>query len=544
MKKLFGLLLLLPLLLASACTDLDDVNNQLADHERRLQLLEELVRQANDNIKTLQGLIEAQAQNLRVVSCVPTKDGTAYILTFNDGTAIVVKNGIDGKAPEIGVKTGEDGKLYWTINGDFMRNGDGNRIAAEGVEGAKPTLRVNTDGCWEMSADGGKTWMTITDAEGKPVKATGVEKPVDLTITEDEYSVIIIYNGHAFVLPKAGKGDMGQEYTQGEGSYYGNWYYPHADDATITLYAGEFGSDGKWKKGKKLTMGIYMPKLPDYNIASPRLAEGVYQVTAARTPSHQYVPMLVKEGSSNEVWGIFYNSGFYIEDNTSGETEIKTIKSGKVIVTHMGDKERIIFDCIDGEGLEFKAYYWGSLKLENKNDNDVAKPARPYSTNKKNVTLNIPENAITVALFMKNYLYEQYNSWGFQLNVDAKKGDYVTFEILSDKSFKNKIPTGTFNLSFDASSSTAFPAAFNYERDMLYSWYGNCDTRTAEGAFTELGALSEGTITIAEDDGIYTFSFNCKDDAGNTYSGQWRGDVKLLSENNAPKNVWKKCKKG
>jgi len=537
MKKLLGLLLLLPLLFASACTDLDDVNHRLDDHEQRLLTLEELVKQANENIKVLQELIKAQEQNLKVVACVPTKDGSAYILTFSDGTAIVVKNAVDGKSPEIGVKTDDDGKLYWTINGDFMRNANGEKIAADGAQGVKPILRVNTDGCWEMSADGGKTWMIVTDAQGSPVKAVGVEKPVDLTITEDEYSVIITYNGHTFVLPKAGKGDLGMEFLQGEGSYYGNWYNPHCDDATVTLYAGEFDASGKWKKGQKLTMSIFMPKLADYNTPAPRLAEGVYRVTPDRGQSYLFVPMLIKEGSSSEVWGMFYNSGFYIEDNTSGETEVRTIKSGKVIVTHIGDKDRIIFDCVDGEGLEFKAYFYGNLNLANKNDNDKSKPARPYSTNKKSVALNIPASATTVALFMDDYLYEQYNSWGFQLNLDAKTGDYVTFEILADKSFKNKIPTGTFNLTFDASPATAFPAALNYSRDMLYSWYGNCDTRTADGAFTELGALTEGTITISEVDGIYTFTFNCKDDAGNAYTGKWTGDVKLYSSDDAPRKL-------
>ena len=53
MKKLLGLLLLLPLLFASACTDLDDVNHRLDDHEQRLLTLEELVKQANENIKVL-----------------------------------------------------------------------------------------------------------------------------------------------------------------------------------------------------------------------------------------------------------------------------------------------------------------------------------------------------------------------------------------------------------------------------------------------------------------------------------------------------------
>ena len=176
MKKSFLSILFLPLVLLFSCTDLDDVNERLDEHEERLTALETLVSNANTTIQNLQKLVDAQDQKVSVVSYNALPDGAGYILKMSDGTEITLKNGSDGQTPVVGVKE-QDGTLYWTVNGEIMRDADGNPIKAEGqdgedgITGNTPKIRVNTDGQWEVSLDDGKTWQAVLDENGDPVNA-------------------------------------------------------------------------------------------------------------------------------------------------------------------------------------------------------------------------------------------------------------------------------------------------------------------------------------------------------------------------------------
>ncbi|HHW80452.1 MAG TPA: hypothetical protein GX746_01965 [Bacteroidales bacterium] len=210
MKKNLVFILFLPLVLLFSCTSLDDVNERLDEHEKRLNALETLVTNANTTISNLQKLVDAQGNKVSVVSYEMLADGSGYVLKMSDGTDITLKNGSDGDSPSVGVKE-VDGILYWTINGEVMRDADGNPVKAEGEDGATgqtPKIRVNTDGEWEVSLDGGKTWQAVLDENGDPVSAIGSGAQIDLVITEDENSITIIYDGETFVIPK---GDGGNE---------------------------------------------------------------------------------------------------------------------------------------------------------------------------------------------------------------------------------------------------------------------------------------------------------------------------------------------
>lgn len=172
--------------------------------------METLVKKANENITSLQSLIDAQNKKISIVSYSALPDGSGYELLMSDGSKIELKNGKDGNNPTVGIKKHNDGLYYWTIDGEFMRDADGNMIKAEGQDGADgftPTLRVNMDGNWEVSTDNGKTWQEVKDADGNPVKAEGKDATVDLIITEDENSITIVYNGKTFVIPKNNSGE-------------------------------------------------------------------------------------------------------------------------------------------------------------------------------------------------------------------------------------------------------------------------------------------------------------------------------------------------
>lgn len=204
MKKFNLLVILLPLFFLVSCTNLDEIYNRLGDHEDRIKSLEAKVKEANTSISNLQKLLDAQAQRISIVTHRALEDGSGYVLVMSDGSEITLKNGKDGNSPLIGVLE-SDGVLYWTINGVFMLDANGNKIKAEGKDGTAgvtPKLRVNADGYWEVSVDGGKKWTLVLDTDGNPVQAIGKDATVDLTITETENAIIITYNGQTFTIYK------------------------------------------------------------------------------------------------------------------------------------------------------------------------------------------------------------------------------------------------------------------------------------------------------------------------------------------------------
>ena len=50
-------------------------------------------------------------------------------------------DGKDGKAPVISVKSGSDGNYYWTADGEWILDGDGNKVKVDGSASA-PKITV------------------------------------------------------------------------------------------------------------------------------------------------------------------------------------------------------------------------------------------------------------------------------------------------------------------------------------------------------------------------------------------------------------------
>lgn len=201
-------LVLIPILLLGACTNLDDVKKRLEDHEKRLNELDLMVKNVNDGITNLQALINAQEGKVTIVDYKALEDGSGYELIMSDGSKIILTNGKDGNTPAVGVKRDTDGRLYWTINGEFMLDASGNKILAEatnGENGVTPMLQVNADGYWEVSLDGGKSYQFLLGEDGNPIFAKGQTPEIDFSIEETDNAIIITYNGNKYVLPKGEK---------------------------------------------------------------------------------------------------------------------------------------------------------------------------------------------------------------------------------------------------------------------------------------------------------------------------------------------------
>ena len=136
---------------------------------KSFQELEALVNGINSSLASLQAVIEAMQNNDHVTGIVPIiEDGkeVGYTIYFAKRDSIDIyhgRDGEDGTTPSIGVLQDTDGVYYWTLDGEWLFDGSGNRIPCtgrsgqDGEDGIVPSLKVE-DGYWYVSYDGGNTW--------------------------------------------------------------------------------------------------------------------------------------------------------------------------------------------------------------------------------------------------------------------------------------------------------------------------------------------------------------------------------------------------
>ena len=196
----------------------------------RVTTLEESVIKTNEDIAALQTIVNALQNNVYVTAVNTTADG--YTIVFSDGTTATITDGKDGangangtNAPVISVKQDADGNYYWTLDGEWLLV-DGEKVRANGKDGANgedgedgangtdaiaPQVRINeTTKEWEISTDGGNTWIsTGVVAEGKDGKdgangsngedgtngANGDSLFKSVDVSNDNYVIITLADG-------------------------------------------------------------------------------------------------------------------------------------------------------------------------------------------------------------------------------------------------------------------------------------------------------------------------------------------------------------
>ena len=215
MKKLLAFAALFAVVALTSCKyDDDDLWNSVHGLENRVAKLEELCKQMNTNISSLQTIVTALQNNVYVTGTTPLmKDGKeiGYTITFSKGNPITIyhgkdgQDGEDGTTPTIGVKKDTDGVYYWTLNGEFIVV-DGGKIKAEGKDGTNgtngttPQFKIEND-YWFVSYDNGANWTQLGKATGEDgVGSDSMFSGVDYE-TSTDYVIFTLSNGTQIKLP-------------------------------------------------------------------------------------------------------------------------------------------------------------------------------------------------------------------------------------------------------------------------------------------------------------------------------------------------------
>jgi len=200
MKKfLCSLLVVAAGLLSTACHD--EINQKLDELESRTDELLLMCNQLNENLGTLQNLVEVIQRQDMITGITEIRSGntvTGYRVNFVQHEPITIYNGSDGKKPLVASRQDPDDRnYYWTVQyGDddwnWLLAPDGSKMLAVGV---LPYVTIR-NGVFIYTIDGSE-WIELGKADGED----GDKMFQSINTYNPNYVIITLTTGEVFKIP-------------------------------------------------------------------------------------------------------------------------------------------------------------------------------------------------------------------------------------------------------------------------------------------------------------------------------------------------------
>lgn len=230
MKKFFTILCAAMMLAVVSCDKHEDIWEVLRDYEQRIGRLEKLCEEINTNVQAIQTIVTAIQKNdyvTEVMKIIENKVEVGYSITFAQSGTVTIyhgSDGSDGSTPKIGVKMANDGGYYWTSDGEWMTDDQGNMILATVADPngnyIVPQFRIS-DGVWYVSYDNGNSWR---ECEASKEDETASESFFAEVKYDDHYIHFTLWDGEKISIPRNDiwiDGNGGVEYPFSNYGYLG-----------------------------------------------------------------------------------------------------------------------------------------------------------------------------------------------------------------------------------------------------------------------------------------------------------------------------------
>ncbi len=217
MKKLYLFSLLFAMLSVIGCEMYDDteLRGEVEDLGDRVTALEQWQSAINSDLAAISSIVDALNNRDYIVSLEEIRDYSGALVGFKVNFAVNGSREIyfsyDPDYPVISIRADSDGVYYWTQNGDWMLDENGNKIPAQGLagndgkdgvdgndgkDGITPLVKIE-GGYWWVSYDNGNTWEEL-DLVYDDTAVMGLFRDV---IVSDDTVVFVLKDGSRFAVP-------------------------------------------------------------------------------------------------------------------------------------------------------------------------------------------------------------------------------------------------------------------------------------------------------------------------------------------------------
>ncbi len=437
MKRIFLISALICAVICSSCSESYDDSALRADLnslEARVAKLEELCRQMNTNISSLQTIVAALQENDYVKSVTPiTQNGeiVGYTISFAKNSPITIyhgkdgqdgkdgqngKDGVDGadgkdgNTPIIGVKQDKDGVYYWTLNGEWLLDNNGKKIKAEGKDGKDGVDgKDGADGKDGVDGEDGKDGEDGADGADGADGTNGTDGVTPKLKIENGYWYISYDNGKTWTNLGKAKGENGTDGKNGVDGKNGDSFFKSVD-ASNSEYVLLVLADGT---------EIKLPKYQEIDITFSATTDILCQ--SGESVEIEYSIIGTETSYDIECWGDGgWSASITEKNNNSGVINITApddSDAGKVVVVVTTESKTIV------KALHFVGYVFKGIE-------------NAYTCDYKANTINIP---LQTTINYTVEIPEEDKSWITLADTRADvRNETLTFSISANNSNDNR----------------------------------------------------------------------------------------------------------
>lgn len=423
-------------MLPSCDTKDDELWDRVDELFERVEKLEDACTQMNTDIHSIQSVLSAIQNNYSITSVTPLDGEEGYTITFSNGEKITInhgKNGADGKdgnTPTISIKDMGNGQYAWLVNGELLRDAQGNPIPVNGKDGedgkdgadgedgedgkdgyngsSAPTPIVKTgselissgiNGSWDrgavyISVNGGSSWTQISSSNGGSIFAS-------VNTSNVGYITFTLTNGIKFTVPRAD--DLAS-------LILGEWYYYNSNLDGIY----HFNSDGTYSRnnpdGSNDRIGTYELEGGNYILFYPNAAWDFMTIISCND-------YLMKWGTRDYVYYLYRPNAFIFD-----KTEINAPQEGGTFTIQVDAK--FPFQVSDDYPYNGPNVSNNSTNIYSSTNDNSTLSFTP-SVTKNSIVVEIAPNMSNLNLSAEFYIEDTYGNRLTTITINQEKNTEV-----------------------------------------------------------------------------------------------------------------------
>lgn len=279
-----------------------------------------------------------------------------------------------------------------------------------------------------------------------------------------------------------------------QGRFYGNWFYPFADDMMLQLYTGTFDANGMQTEGYWIEIPLNMPKVEDPMNKPQRLADGVYTFDPREAIyNNTYLPFTMQPGRDLDFMGSILPAGSRVTyKSMDGNNKQGYLTSGTMTVSNNGTK--IELDMTTPEGARMTASFDGRVLIQNFCDNDKTEP-EPYDTLTGDYQLNFASGDIAAVWPEGDYIKEGVGEYTIFIgDPQQQKGDFLQLALNSSMT---GLENGTYTINDEIKPFCGLRGRDTRTGMLSFTTFADLNSVDGEGILTVGARVNGGTVTIA-----------------------------------------------